>query len=105
VDAQCVQASITTRMQRTSDEKQLTILIETGTRASNREVRFSAPGRARGAPARRLAEPGWLEPSRIEPDVARDALVAFYRSNGYLNVAVRIDPSPGGRDRHSADSR
>ena len=93
VDAGYVQASVTTRMQRTSDEKQLTILIETGTRASNREVRFSGN---RGESAKRLrdvlAEPGLARAVWIEPDVARDALVAFYRANGYLNVAVRIDP-------------
>jgi outer membrane protein assembly factor BamA len=92
VDEGFVQASVTTRMQNSSDEKRLLMLIESGTRASGTEVRFTGN---KGETVKslqavlndtRLRRAVW-----IEPDAARDALVAFYRANGYLNAAVRLD--------------
>ncbi len=88
-----VQASITTRIRNSPDEKQLTLLIETGTHASSRDVRFTGN---HGEPAKRLqavlAEPRLRRAVWIDPDSARNALVAFYRANGYLNAVVRLDP-------------
>jgi outer membrane protein assembly factor BamA len=39
-----------------------------------------------------LAEPRLQRAIWIEPDAARDALIAFYRANGYLKATVRLDP-------------
>jgi outer membrane protein assembly factor BamA/autotransporter translocation and assembly factor TamB len=93
VDEGFVQASVTTRMQNSPDEKRLLMLIESGTRASGVEVRFSGN---KGETVKRLqavlADTTLRRAIWIEPDAARDALVAFYRANGYLKVAVRLDP-------------
>ena len=93
VDAGYVQASVTTRLQSAPDEKRLSILVETGTHASDKEVRISGnSGAATKQLQAVLAEPRLQRAVWIEPDAARDALIAFYRANGYLKAAVRLDP-------------
>ena len=96
VDAGYVQASVTTRLQNAAgenDEKRLSILVETGTHASGKEVRFTGnKGEATKQLQAVLNEPRLQRAIWIEPDAARDALVAFYRANGYLKAAVRLDP-------------
>jgi outer membrane protein assembly factor BamA/autotransporter translocation and assembly factor TamB len=93
VDEGFLQASVTTRMQTSPDQKRLLMLIESGTRAGNTEIRFTGN---KGEAAKRLQ--AVLEDARlrrsvwIEPDAARDALTAFYRANGYLKATVRLDP-------------
>jgi outer membrane protein assembly factor BamA/autotransporter translocation and assembly factor TamB len=93
VDAGYVQASVTTRLQNAADEKRLSILVETGTHASDKEVRFTGnKGEATKQLQAVLAEPRLQRAIWIAPDAARDALVAFYRTNGYLKATVRLDP-------------
>jgi outer membrane protein assembly factor BamA/autotransporter translocation and assembly factor TamB len=93
VDEGFVQASVTTRMQNSPDEKRLLMLIESGTRAGATQVRFTGN---KGETTKRLqavlADTTLRRAVWIEPDAARDALVTFYRANGYLRVAVRLDP-------------
>ncbi len=84
---------MTTRLQNAPDEKRLSILVETGTHADNKEVRFTGnKGEATKQLDAVLAEPRLQRAIWIEPDAARDALVAFYRANGYLKATVRLDP-------------
>ena len=109
VDAGYVQASVTTRLQNApgeNDEKRLLILVETGTHASGKEVRFTGnKGEATKQLQAVLAEPRLQRAIWIEPDAARDALVAFYRANGYLKATVRLDPiTRSGDDGHPSDS-
>jgi outer membrane protein assembly factor BamA len=96
VDAGYVQASVTTRLQNApgeNDEKRLSILVETGTHAGGKEVRFTGnKGEATKQLQAVLNEPRLQRAIWIEPEAARDALVAFYRANGYLKAAVRLDP-------------
>ena len=93
VDAGYVQASVTTRLQNAPDEKRLSILVETGTHADSKEVRFTGnKGEATKQLQSVLAEPRLQRAIWIEPDAARDALIAFYRANGYLKATVRLDP-------------
>jgi outer membrane protein assembly factor BamA/autotransporter translocation and assembly factor TamB len=93
VDAGYVQASVTTRIQKALDEKRLVIRIEAGTRAASKAVRFTGN---KGEPTKRLQtvlSDDRLAPAVwIEPETARDTLVAFYRAEGYLKAAVRLDP-------------
>ena len=94
VDEGFVQASVTTRMQNSPDEKRLLMLD----RERNPRERYGgAIHRATRAKPRSACRPSSRIPRLrravwIEPDAARDALVAFYRANGYLKVAVRLDP-------------
>ena len=92
-DAGYVLPSVTARVERRQDEKTLRLTIDTGARVRDRRVEFSGnvqerSERLRAVLAERdLERAVWTEPGRV-----RDGLQAFYRSNGYLNASVRVDP-------------
>jgi outer membrane protein assembly factor BamA/autotransporter translocation and assembly factor TamB len=92
-DAGYVLAGVTTRVQRTAEEKQLFVVIDPGAHAGNRDVAFQGN---RGLSTKSLlavtSAPGLSTAVWVEPDRVRDALVATYRANGYLNATVHIDP-------------
>lgn len=85
--------SVTPRVERQGDAKQLRVTIEAGQRAGDRRVEFSGNAQERSERLRQvLAERDLERAVWIEPDRVRDALESFYHSNGYLKAAVRVEP-------------
>jgi outer membrane protein assembly complex protein YaeT len=91
-DAGFLLPSVTATIDAGERQKTLHVRVDRGVRASARQIEIignSAEPRTRlldvlnDAPADAV----W-----INPDRARDALAAFYRAEGYLDCAVRVDP-------------
>jgi outer membrane protein assembly factor BamA/autotransporter translocation and assembly factor TamB len=85
--------TVTARVERRADDKLLRVVINPGAHASDRKVEFS--GNTHEKPERLLtviAERGLKRAVWIDPPRVQQALDAFYRANGYLKAAVRIDP-------------
>jgi outer membrane protein assembly factor BamA/autotransporter translocation and assembly factor TamB len=83
--------NVTARVERSTGAKQLRITIDPGAHAGSRRVEFSgntheSSDRLLNALKERGLERAiWTEPERV-----REALEAFYRSNGYLDASVRV---------------
>jgi outer membrane protein assembly factor BamA/autotransporter translocation and assembly factor TamB len=85
--------SVTTRMDTVADAKQLRVVIAQGTRAATRRVEFT--GNASESSSRLqtvLAGRGLTRAVWTSPDETRDALLGFYRANGYLKAAIAVEP-------------
>jgi outer membrane protein insertion porin family len=76
----------------TPERKQVIIKVAPGTAVSDREIRFRGNGAIEADQLRTVIEQagleidGWFEPARIAETVAD-----YYRSQGYLSVAVEAD--------------
>jgi outer membrane protein assembly factor BamA/autotransporter translocation and assembly factor TamB len=88
-----LQPSVTARLEPSADVRRLRVTVQPGGRADVRRIEFS--GNATEPSDRLLAvlaDRGLSRSIWTQPAPARDALAAFYRSQGHLNAAIRIDP-------------
>ena len=93
VDRGFVLASVVVTVDTGTDEKRLIVKIDPGAHASDRRVVFRGN---QHIPSKQLdlilADPSLARAAWLDPDRFRDAVVAFYRREGYLSAAVRIAP-------------
>jgi outer membrane protein assembly factor BamA len=85
--------TVTAGVERTPDRKQLRLTIQTGPRARSRRVEFS--GNASESTDRLeavIAEQGLTRALWTDAAGIAQTLTAFYKANGYLNAAVRVEP-------------
>ena len=88
-----LQPSVTARMESAANAKRLRVTIAPGSAVSERRVEFSGNETQTAERLRAiLAERGLTGTVWTDAVEARDALAAFYKANGYLNAAVRVDP-------------
>jgi translocation and assembly module TamA len=86
-----VQSSVTARISVASGVKELRVSVEPGPHTPDRRVEFDGNHYIRTEQLREairdpeVARAVWLNPNRV-----RDRLIAFYRSEGYLDASVRL---------------
>jgi outer membrane protein assembly factor BamA/autotransporter translocation and assembly factor TamB len=84
---------VTARMEHGADSKLLRVAIAPGQRVRGRRVEFSGnAGQSSAQLLKAIADRGLTSAVWTTPDAVRDALTEFYRSNGWLNAAIRIEP-------------
>src|SRR4029453_7751314 len=85
--------SVTAEVQGSAGSRELRITIAPGQHVDERRVEFSGNS---AEPSDRLrsviSDRGLTKTVWTRPDDVPDALAGFYRRNGYLNAAIRVDP-------------
>jgi len=88
-----MQPSVTARMEKGENAKQLNVTIAPGQRVTERRVEFSGNETQTAERLRAvLAERGLTRTVWTDAVEVRDALTNFYKASGYLNAVVRVDP-------------
>ena len=93
VDRGFVEATVSATAGGTADQKQLRVMVDRGPHVRRRRVVFEGNRAIASERLRnRIRSAGLDRALWLNPDRVRDALIALYQSEGYLNASAAVDP-------------